>query len=171
MIRDPALRKIVGADTFRAVAGPYLAFAFGRSFAIGFLPFLVVEPRPKDLHGPRAVLVLRFCSACVTTMPVGMCVMRTAESVVLTCWPPAPDARIVSMRISSLRTSMSMSLGFRKHGHRGRGSVDTAARFRFGYALDPVHTRFEFQPRKDAASGNGGNDFLVCRRLRLRWRS
>jgi cytoskeletal protein CcmA (bactofilin family) len=28
-----------------------------------------------------------------TTMPVGSWVMRTAESVVLTCWPPAPDAR------------------------------------------------------------------------------
>ena len=28
-----------------------------------------------------------------TTMPVGMWVIRTAESVVLTCWPPAPEAR------------------------------------------------------------------------------
>ena len=28
-----------------------------------------------------------------TTMPVGRCVMRTAESVLLTCWPPAPEAR------------------------------------------------------------------------------
>ena len=28
-----------------------------------------------------------------TTTPVGRCVMRTAESVTLTCWPPAPDER------------------------------------------------------------------------------
>ncbi len=28
-----------------------------------------------------------------TTMPVGTWVMRTAESVVLMCWPPAPCAR------------------------------------------------------------------------------
>ncbi len=28
-----------------------------------------------------------------TTIPVGMCVRRTAESVLLMCWPPAPDAR------------------------------------------------------------------------------
>ena len=34
---------------------------------------------------------------------------RTAESVTFTCWPPAPDARIVSIRISSLRISISMS--------------------------------------------------------------
>ena len=29
----------------------------------------------------------------VTTMPVGRWVMRTAESVVLTPWPPLPDDR------------------------------------------------------------------------------
>ena len=28
-----------------------------------------------------------------TTMLVGMCVMRTAELVLLTCWPPAPLER------------------------------------------------------------------------------
>ena len=38
---------------------------------------------------------LRFCSwlrsSCIaTTMPVGTWVMRTAESVVLTLWPPGP---------------------------------------------------------------------------------
>ena len=29
----------------------------------------------------------------VTTIPVGMWVSRTAESVLFTCWPPAPDDR------------------------------------------------------------------------------
>ncbi len=33
-------------------------------------------------------------------MPVGMCVMRTAESVVLTDWPPGPDERNTSTLIS-----------------------------------------------------------------------
>ena len=28
-----------------------------------------------------------------TTIPLGRWVMRTAESVLLTCWPPAPEAR------------------------------------------------------------------------------
>ena len=33
-------------------------------------------------------------SFCIdTTMPEGMCVMRTAESVVLTDWPPGPLER------------------------------------------------------------------------------
>ena len=44
-----------------------------------------------------------------TTMPVGKCVMRIAESVRLTCWPPAPDARNVSTRKSSVRISILIS--------------------------------------------------------------
>jgi hypothetical protein len=38
-----------------------------------------------------------------------MCVMRTADSVLLTCCPPAPPARIVSIRRSSGRSSISRS--------------------------------------------------------------
>ena len=34
-------------------------------------------------------------------MPVGMWNTRTADSVLLTCWPPAPEARNVSMRSSA----------------------------------------------------------------------
>ncbi len=34
-------------------------------------------------------------------MPVGAWVRRTAESVLFTCWPPAPLARNVSMRTSA----------------------------------------------------------------------
>ena len=33
--------------------------------------------------------------------------MRIAESVLLTCWPPAPEARNVSTRISSRAISTS----------------------------------------------------------------
>ena len=29
-----------------------------------------------------------------TTIPLGICVIRTAESVVFTCCPPAPDERV-----------------------------------------------------------------------------
>src|SRR3546814_1065282 len=40
-------------------------------------------------------------SFCIdTTVPVGRCVMRTAESVVLTDWPPGPDDRKTSTRMS-----------------------------------------------------------------------
>ena len=47
----------------------------------------------------------------LTTIPVGIWVMRTAESVRLTYCPPAPLARKVSTRRSSGRTSTSTSSG------------------------------------------------------------
>ncbi len=36
-----------------------------------------------------------------TTMPVGICVSRTAEEVLLTFWPPAPLERKTSILMSS----------------------------------------------------------------------
>ncbi len=48
-----------------------------------------------------------------TTMPVGRCVRRMADSVLLTCWPPAPCARIVSIftSASGIDTSTSSASG------------------------------------------------------------
>ena len=43
-----------------------------------------------------------------TTMLVGRWVMRTAELVRFTCWPPEPLARNTSMRRSSSLMSISM---------------------------------------------------------------
>ena len=43
-----------------------------------------------------------------TAMPVGMWVRRTADSVLLTCWPPAPCERIVSVRTSFSSMSILM---------------------------------------------------------------
>ena len=43
-----------------------------------------------------AVLLFLYCERSFwqdTTTPDGSCVIRTAESVLFTCWPPAPDAR------------------------------------------------------------------------------
>ncbi|MNN23514.1 hypothetical protein D3C81_1369160 [compost metagenome] len=51
-----------------------------------------------------ALSLLRCCDRSSwhsTTMPVGRWVRRTAESVLFTCWPPAPEARKVSMRRSA----------------------------------------------------------------------
>ena len=39
----------------------------------------------------------------LTLMPLARWVARTAESVVLTCWPPGPEERRVSKRISPSR--------------------------------------------------------------------
>jgi hypothetical protein len=45
-------------------------------------------------------------SFCIDTVPVGMCVIRTAESVVLTDWPPGPEER----KTSTLSSSSGMSM-------------------------------------------------------------
>ena len=42
-------------------------------------------------------------------MPVGIWVNRTAEEVLLTFWPPAPEERNTSILISSSRSSISLS--------------------------------------------------------------
>ena len=54
-----------------------------------------------------------FWSCWLTTSPVGRCVMRTAESVVFTLWPPGPLERKTSMRrsLSSILTSTSSASG------------------------------------------------------------
>ena len=46
-------------------------------------------------------------------MPVGMCVMRTAESVVFTDWPPGPVERYTSIlrSLGSISTSTSSASG------------------------------------------------------------
>src|SRR2546422_9485669 len=45
-----------------------------------------------------------------TATPVGICVKRTADSVLLTCCPPAPPERMVSVRTSDSAISILMLL-------------------------------------------------------------
>ena len=64
------------------------------------------------------IALLRFLSCersswHVTTIPVGMCVIRTAEYVVLTLCPPAPEEQNVSIfrSLASIWTSTSSASG------------------------------------------------------------
>ena len=52
-------------------------------------------------------LICDFSSWQETTKPVGICVMRTAESVVLTDCPPGPEERKTSTRMSASAISTS----------------------------------------------------------------
>ena len=68
--------------------------------------------------------------------------MRMAESVLLTCWPPAPEARKVSMRRSAgLMSMLSISSGFGQHGHGAGGGVDAALGLGFRNALHAMRRR------------------------------
>ena len=54
-------------------------------------------------------LICDFSSWQLTTVLVGMWVMRTAEYVVFTDWPPGPEEQKVSMRMSLASILMSTS--------------------------------------------------------------
>ena len=88
--------------------------------------------------------------------------MRIADSVLLTCWPPAPcDAHGVDLQIRFVDLDVDV-LGFRQHGdRRGRG-VDAALRFGVRHALHAMHAGFEFQLGEGAAAADFGDDFLVA---------
>ena len=70
-------------------------------------------------------------------MPVGSWVMRTADSVRLTCCPPAPPARMVSTTQITLVDGEIDLLRLGHHRHGRRRGVDAPARLGFRYTLDP----------------------------------
>ena len=58
-----------------------------------------------------------------TTIPDGTCVMRTAESVVLTLWPPGPEAEDVDAKIARVDLDVDV-LGLREDEHSRGAGVD-----------------------------------------------
>lgn len=84
--------KVVGTDTLGAIRrSPPAAFAgncVGRGAGL-----LVVQLGPSNQDMARARFLCWERSSWHSTMPDGKCVIRIAESVLLTCWPPAPDER------------------------------------------------------------------------------
>src|SRR5690625_5649821 len=90
---------------------------------------------------------------------VGVCVIRTAESVVFTCCPPAPLARYVSIFKSSFLRSISTSSVISgstsqetnevwRRPDESKGEILTSRRtpfsaFNFPYTLCPLINRSE----------------------------
>src|SRR6185295_14021327 len=85
--------------------------------------------------------------------------MRMADSVLLTCWPPAPWARMVSIFRSSLLISTSTSS---TSGSTATVAAEVWMRLGVGHPLHPVYSRFEFQFGERAAALHLGDDFLVA---------
>src|SRR5258705_9121502 len=59
MIGDAALRKIIGADAFRAITRPDLLAPIRRARRVDALAFGVVDAGAQDVHRRGAVLMLR----------------------------------------------------------------------------------------------------------------
>ena len=89
--------------------------------------------------------------------------MRIAESVLLTCWPPAPDARNVSMRSSAgLSSTASISSSSGRIATVHGGGVDAALRFGRGHALHAMRAGLELEMRERAVADDAADDFLVA---------
>ena len=88
-------------------------------------------------------------------MPVGRWVMRTAESVVLTLWPPGPR-RAVDVDAQVVRVDLDLDLlGLGQHEHAGRAGVDAALRLGHRHPLHAVHAALVLQPGPGAVPGLG----------------
>ena len=73
-------------------------------------------------------------------MPVGRCVMRTAESVLFTCWPPAPDGAVgVDLDVVGLDLHLHGVLHERRHLDAGEGGVAARLRVVRRDPHQPVH--------------------------------
>ncbi len=80
-------------------------------------------------------------------IPVGTWVMRTAESVVFTDWPPGPDERNTSI-FRSLSSICNVDvLGLRHDGDGGGRRVDASLRLRFRHALHTMRAALELEDR------------------------
>ncbi len=114
VVGDPVLLEVVRADLLAPTAAADLRPPFGREFLVALAAAASSYSRARSTCIARARFWSWLRSSCiVTTTPVGTWVMRTAESVVLTCWPPAPDERYTSMSRSrsSIETSTSSTSG------------------------------------------------------------
>ena len=111
VIGDAVLGKVVGANLLRAIAGADLAAAQRTHRFLRLAALVIEEHRAQHLHRPLAILQLRALLLHETTTPVGRCVMRIALSVLLTCWPPAPELYTCrfARSLGSISTSTSSS--------------------------------------------------------------
>ena len=88
-----------------------------------------------------------------TTIPVGRWVMRTAESVVLTLWPPGPEERITPMQVGGVDLELAGVVGLRHDEDAGRGGVDTPLGLGDRDALDAVDAALVLQVRPHPVLG------------------
>ena len=84
----------------------------------------------------------------------------------LTCWPPAPDERNVSIRIvGRIDRDVGDRIGFGQHGDGARGRVDPSLRLRLRHALHAVAARFELELRIGACPDDARDHLLVAAEL------
>ena len=86
--------------------------------------------------------------------------MRTAESVVLTLWPPGPLERNTSTWRSLSSTSHLDLVGLRQHEHGGRRRVDAALALGHRHPLHPVRATLVLEQRPGVGALHGERDLV-----------
>ena len=93
--------------------------------------------------------------------------MRTAESVVLTLWPPGPG-RAVDVDLEIVLGDLDLDLlHLGHHGDGRRRGVDPPLRFGLRDALDAVRSTLVLVDREGAVALDGEDDLLEASRLAL----
>jgi hypothetical protein len=93
VVGHPVVREVVRADLLAAVDGADLRAAH-RAVLGACSSSASASSRARRTRMPASLFCSWLFSFCIATVtPVGMWVIRTAESVVLTLCPPGPDER------------------------------------------------------------------------------
>ena len=93
--------------------------------------------------------------------------MRTAESVVLTLWPPGPG-RAVDVDLEVVLVDLDLDLlGLGHHGDGGGRGVDPPLRLGLGNALDAVRAALVLEDGVGAVALDGEDDLLEAAGLAL----
>ena len=74
-------------------------------------------------------------------------------------------AKGVDTKLSRIDRDVGNRVGFRKHRHRARGSMNAPLRFRLWHPLDTMPARFELELGIGALPDDSRDDFLVSAHL------
>ena len=162
MVGNPALREVVGADAFGAVAGAHLGAAVFGHGRVLFVLFGLEQTGAQDFEGFGLVFVLGFFILAGNHNAggqVGDADGRVCGVYALAAGPGG--AEHIHADFFGFDFNIHF-LGFGQNGHgHGRG-VNAALRFGGRHALHAVGARLKFHVAVNAVAGDEGDDFLVA---------
>src|SRR3984893_9826147 len=157
VIGNGILRKVVGANLFRAVTGFDLAATLGADGGLLLFELQFVQARAKDAHSLGAVFDLRLFVLLRNNQTAGD--VRDAHRGIRGIHGLAAGTRGTE-RVDAqiLRFDFDVNVvGFGKHGDGRRGRVDAPLLLGSGDALHAMYTAFVFQLGINFVALNRGN--------------